>query len=48
MRAEVIIPVNSVIGKYGIGVQCANGERVRFSEEQEFFFTNICIVEKNI
>lgn len=32
--------INWTIGKYGIGVQCINGERLRFVEEHEFFVIN--------
>ncbi|VDN50913.1 unnamed protein product [Dracunculus medinensis] len=30
------------IGKYGIGDRCANGERLRYAEEYEFFVANTC------
>lgn len=33
---------NSIIGKYGIGIQCANGERLRFAEQHELFVANTC------
>lgn len=35
--------MNLVIGKYGIGVGCANEKHLfRFAEQHEFFVANIC------
>lgn len=42
-NARAVHDAVTITGKYGIEVQCANGERFfRFADQHEFFVINTC------